>query len=71
MLERSEQMEAIVKYNDPIDVAKDDGTIVRLNLNGQRVKIISTEGDNIYWCEPIGFPWKGKFSISGGNLKII
>ena len=64
-------MEAIVKFDGSIDVEKEDGTILTLNLNDQRVKIISTEGDNIYWCEPIGFPWKGKFSINKSNLKII
>ncbi|MCJ7812553.1 hypothetical protein MUP95_04440 [bacterium] len=64
-------MEATVTFNGPIDVDKEDGTTSRLNLNGQRVKIISREGDNIYWCEPIGFPWKGKFSINKSNLQII
>jgi len=65
-------MEAIlVKFNDSIQVEWEDGTISRLNLNGQRVKIIDREGDNIYWCEPIGFPRKGKFSINKSNLEII
>jgi len=64
-------VEAIVKFDGRIDVEKEDGTISTLNLKDQRVKIISTEGDNIYWCEPIGFPWKGKFSINKSNLQII
>ncbi len=63
-------MEAIVTFNGLIDVEKDDSTIARLNLDGQRVKIISKEG-KIYTCEPIGFPWKGKFSINKSNLQII
>ncbi len=64
-------MEAIVKFNGSIDIEKDDSTITRLNLFDQRVRIISREGDNIYWCEPIGFPWKGKFSINKTNLQLI
>lgn len=64
-------MEAIVKFDGRIEIEKEDGTISTLNLKDQRVKIISTEGDNIYWCEPIGFPWKGKFSINKSNLQLI
>jgi hypothetical protein len=64
-------MEAIVKYDGPIDVEKNDGAVSRLNLRDQRVKIISIEGDNIYSCEPIGFPWKGKFSINRDFLNIL
>ena len=63
-------MEAIVTYDGSIDVEKDDGTTARLNLNGQRVRILS-EQDNVCWCEPIGFPWTGKFSINRSFLSII
>ena len=63
-------MEATVTFNGPIDVEKDDGITVRLNLNGQRVRIVSEEG-NIYWCEPVGFPWKGKFSINRDFLSLL
>jgi hypothetical protein len=63
-------VEATVAFNGPTEVEKDAGTTARLNLNGQWVRIVSGEG-NIYWCEPIGFPWKGKFSINRDFLNIL
>ena len=64
-------MTAVVTYEGRVHIEKDDGSIVSLPMQDQIVEIIGVEGDNIYVCKTIGFPWVGKFTISKTNVRII
>ena len=64
-------MRARVKYNHPIEINKEDGTVVNLPMQGQTVEIIEIDGENSCKCRTIGFPWRGTFYFGKHNLEII
>ncbi len=61
--------QAKVIFNGLVDIEKSDGTIIRLNLYGQRVEILSVEG-NICRCRPKDFPYECTFTINRSFLDI-
>lgn len=61
--------QAIVISNALVDVERSDGRIIRLNLYGQRVEILSVEG-NICRCRPKDFPYECTFTINRSFLNI-
>jgi hypothetical protein len=64
-------MREVVIYEGRVHVEKDDGSIVSLPMQDQIVEIIGAEGNNIYVCKTIGFPWISKFAINRENVRII
>jgi hypothetical protein len=64
-------MGAVVTYEGRVRIEKEDGGIQELSMRDQIVEVIGAEGDNIYVCKTIGFPWVGKFTISRENVRII
>lgn len=64
-------MRAVVTYEGRVRIEKEDGGIQELSMRDQIVEVIGAEGDNIYVCKAIGFPWVGKFTISRENVRII
>jgi hypothetical protein len=64
-------MRAVVTYGGRVDIEKENGGIEELPMRDQIVEVIGAEGDNIYVCKTIGFPWVGKFTISRENVRII
>jgi len=63
-------MKARVKYKFPIEITKEDSTIVELPMENQTVEIIETDGNSCE-CRTVDFPWKGTFFIGKCNLEII
>ena len=64
-------MRARVKYKQPIEIEREDGTLVNLPMEGQTVEVIRVVGENPYECGTVGFPWVGTFSIGKCNVEII
>ncbi len=64
-------MRAVVTYVGRVHIEKEDGGIEELSMRDQSVEVIGAEGDSIYVCKTIGFPWVGKFRIRRENVRII
>ena len=64
-------MIAVVRYEGPVHIEREDGTIEILPMEGQVVEIIGTEGDSIYVCQTVGYPWVGTFKINKEDVMLI
>jgi hypothetical protein len=62
-------MKALVRYRFPIEIEKENGEIITLPMENQKVDIIKTEGNSCK-CRTVGFPWVGTFWIGRSNLEI-